>query len=149
MATTHVGHEGDIPVDALDGAVEEYPREKLYLIVFVILFAITAVEVATYFLTDFPLFKAPALAPTLVLLAAVKFGIVAQVYMHLRFDKPVLRVIFYSALALALAVYLAVMTIFRLWWPDAHMVCQSSPQFPTEAQIPVQVGCPPAVTNAH
>jgi heme/copper-type cytochrome/quinol oxidase subunit 4 len=149
MATTHVHHEGDIPVDALDGAVEEYPREKLYLIVFVILFAITFVEVMTYFLTDFPLFKAPALVPTLLLLAAIKFGIVAQVYMHLRFDKPVLRVIFYSALALAIVVYIAVMTIFRLWWPDAQMVCQSAPQFPTESQIPAESPCPPAVTGAH
>src|SRR6516165_495693 len=140
MATTQVHHDGDIPVDSLDRAVEEYPQELRYLIVFGILFVITFVEVMTYFLTDFPLFKAPALVPTLLLLAAIKFIMVAQYFMHLRYDKPVLRVIFYSALVLAIVVYLAVMTIFRLWWPDAHMVCQSSPQFPTEAQIPVQVG---------
>ena len=144
-ATTH--HEGDIPVNALDGAAEEYPREVRYLIVFGILFAITFVEVITYFLTDFPLFKAPALVPTLLLLAAVKFILVAQYFMHLRFDKPVLRVIFYSALVLAIAVYIAVMTIFRLWWPSAQMVCESSPHFPTESQIPVSTVCPPSVGN--
>jgi hypothetical protein len=72
---------------------------------------------------------------------------VAQVFMHLRFDKKVLSVIFYSGLILALAVYIAVMTIFRLWWPSSHMICQSAPEFPKEANIPVEVGCPPAVGN--
>jgi cytochrome c oxidase subunit 4 len=147
MAATQTHHEGDIPTNVLDGAVEEYPRELKYLIVFAILFVITGVEVLTYFLTDFPLFKDGALVPTLIILAAVKFILVAQYFMHLRFDKPVLRVIFYSALVLAIAVYIAVMTIFRLWWPHAHMTCQSSPQFPTASAPPPQTVCPPTVGN--
>jgi heme/copper-type cytochrome/quinol oxidase subunit 4 len=147
MATTHPHRDGDIPVDVLDGAVKEYPKEKLYLITFGVLFAITVVEVATYFLTGFPLFKAPALVPTLLLLAAIKFFLVAYIFMHLRFDKRVLTVIFYAALILAITVYIAVMTIFRLWWPSAHMVCESNPQFPIETQIQPQTVCPPIVGN--
>src|SRR5690242_5876405 len=147
MATTQPHHEGDVPVDVLDGAVKEYPREVLYLITFGILFAITGVEVLTYFATDFFLFQGLWLVVTLVLLGGIKFVMVAQVFMHLRFDKKVLSVVFYSGLILAIAVYIAVMTIFRLWWPSSHMVCQSAPEFPKEANVPVEVGCPPSVSN--
>jgi len=143
MATTHVHREGDVPVDVLDGAVKEYPKDKLYLINFAVLFAITVAEVLTYFLTDFPLFKAPFLVPTLLILGAIKFFLVAYIFMHLRFDKKVLSVIFYSGLVLAIAVYIAILTVFRVWWPADHMICQSSPEFPKEAPVQAHTVCPP------
>lgn len=144
MSTTEQTHwEGPVPTAALDGAIHEYPKDKLYLLTFAVLFAITVVEVATYFLTDFPLFRGGALVPTLLLLAAVKFFLVAYIFMHLRFDKKLLTVVFYSGLVLAVLVYVAVMTMFRLWWPDNHMVCESSPQLSrAESMVKSQTVCP-------
>ena len=48
---------------------------------------------------------------------AVKFFTVAYVFMHLRFDKRILTVVFYAGLGLAVVVYVAVMTILNLWYP--------------------------------
>ncbi|MEZ5145360.1 MAG: cytochrome C oxidase subunit IV family protein [Acidimicrobiales bacterium] len=117
MAATHEHHpQAKVPTEVLDGAVKEYSRDRLYVIVAVVLTAITAVEVSTYYLTD--IFKDRFLVATLLILAAVKFFLVAYVFMHLRFDKKVLTTIFYAGIALALALYLCVLTVFRYWTPD-------------------------------
>jgi len=130
--------EEPVPTSALDGAVHEYSRDKTYVVIFLILFAITVVEVLTYFLADFVLFKDPWLVPTLLLLGAVKFWIVAGWFMHLRFDKKILQWLFYSGLILAILVYIAVLTMFRVWWPQSHAICESVPEYP---------GRPPAAST--
>ena len=56
----------------------------------------------------------------LLILMAVKFFIVASIFMHLRFDKPILTRIFYSGLAVAVLAYLAVLTTLRIWYPGSH-----------------------------
>ena len=56
----------------------------------------------------------------LLILMAVKFFTVAYIFMHLRFDKPILTRLFYSGLILAVAVYVAVLSMFRIWWPGSH-----------------------------
>lgn len=118
MAGTHEHHpQAKVPTQVLDGAVEEYSRDRVYVLTAVILTAITVVEVATYYLSDFPLFKEPFLVPTLLLLGAIKFFIVAYIFMHLKFDKRVLTTIFYSGIVLALFLYLCVLTVFRFWTP--------------------------------
>jgi len=43
----------------------------------------------------------------LLVLAAIKFSMVAMFFMHLRFDKPVVRRLFVSGLVLAILVYIA------------------------------------------
>jgi cytochrome c oxidase subunit 4 len=113
-----------VPTQALDGAVEEYPRDKLYVQVAIILAAITAVEVATYAAPDFPFWSwggdsNAGLISILLILMAVKFGMVAWFFMHLKWDKPILWRVFLSGLLLALAVYVAVMFMFRLFSPDS------------------------------
>jgi hypothetical protein len=40
--------------------------------------------------------------------------------MHLRFDKKILTVAFYSGLVLAVLVYVGVLCMFRIWWPGSH-----------------------------
>lgn len=143
MATTQSHWEGEVPTSQLDGAVKDYSKDIGYLIIFFILFGITVVEVLTYFFTDFPLFKGHFLVPTLLILAAIKFWLVAQRFMHLHFDKRILSVIFYSGLVLAICVYIAVLTIFRIWWPDHHFVCNSSPQLvKSESLVQSQTVCP-------
>jgi len=118
MAATHEHHpQAKVPTEVLDGAVEEYSRDRLYVLVALILTVITAVEVATYYLADFPLFKEPFLIPTLLFLAAIKFFLVAYIFMHLKFDRKILTTAFYAGIALALFLYIAVLTIFRYWTP--------------------------------
>ena len=60
------------------------------------------------------------LITVLLLLMAVKFWTVAYFFMHLRFDKPILTRVFYSGVLLAVLVYVAVMSMFLLWWPGRH-----------------------------
>ena len=113
MATTHVA----------DAHVEDDPdahpnREKQYVIIALILAGLTVIEVLTY--SNPGLFggHGPFIIPTLLFLMAIKFWMVVGFFMHLRFDKKLLTVVFYSGLALAVAVYCAVLTIFRFWGND-------------------------------
>lgn len=113
-----------VPTDVLDGAVEEYPRDKLYVQVAVILAAITAVEIATYAVPEFPLWHWGSdsnigLISFLMILMVVKFAMVAWFFMHLKWDKPILWRVFLSGIVLALGVYIAVMMMFRLFTPES------------------------------
>jgi cytochrome c oxidase subunit IV len=112
----------DVPVSPsrLDGAIEAYPREKVYVMTAIVLAVLTAIEVCTYLFPTFPAWHfgdTDSVTFVLLFLMAVKFFIVAYIFMHLRFDRRVLTVIFYSGLGLAVVVYLAVMTILNLWYP--------------------------------
>lgn len=120
--TTHFGEQ---PVDTavLDGAVEDYPSDKRYIYVAIFLAAVTVVEVLTYVMEDFPLWgwgDGKGLVFALLLMMGVKFWTVAWYFMHLKWDSRLLTTVFYAGLVLAVLVYLAVMTVFRLWWPGAH-----------------------------
>jgi cytochrome c oxidase subunit 4 len=55
-----------------------------------------------------------------MLLMAVKFWTVAYFFMHLKFDKPILTRVFYAGVILAFAVYVAVLTMFKVWYPGRH-----------------------------
>jgi cytochrome c oxidase subunit IV len=110
----------EIPTQLLDGAVKEYSRDKVYVLTALVLGLITVVEVMTYSHPDFLLWKGDNLKiGVLLLLMAVKFFIVAYIFMHLKFDKPILTWAFYTGLALAVLVYLAVMVTFRMFSPES------------------------------
>jgi cytochrome c oxidase subunit 4 len=130
-----------IPTQVLDGAVEEYPRDKLYVITAVFLAVITAIEILVSELPDFPLWSwggdsNAGVITLLMLLMAIKFFSVAYVFMHLKWDKPLLGRVFYSGLALAVIVYIAVMFMFRIFSAGDH---DSQPQ-----NIPFAPGAPAA-----
>ena len=99
------------------GKLPEHRAETVETIGLAIL---TGIEVCTYL---FPKFQAwywqgtDGVTFVLLLLMAVKFFTVAYVFMHLKFDKRVLTVIFYSGLSLAVVVYVAVLTILNVWYP--------------------------------
>ncbi len=109
-----------IPTEVLDGAVKEYSRDKIYVLTALFLGAITVIEVLTYAAPDFPLWADSLLVPVLMILMAVKFFTVLYIFMHLRFDKKILTYFFYSGLVLAVLVYIAVLSAFRIWWPGEH-----------------------------
>jgi hypothetical protein len=110
-----------IPTEVLDGAVKEYSRDKVYVLTALFLGAVTVVEVLTYAAPDFFLWPNNDMKIfVLLLLMAVKFFTVAYIFMHLRFDKKILTYFFYAGLTLAVLVYIAVLSMFRIWFPGRH-----------------------------
>lgn len=109
-----------VPTNVLDGAVKEYSRDKVYVLTALVLAAITVVEVFTYAFPDFPVWADNMVIPVLLILMAVKFWIVGYIFMHLRFDKKLLTWAFYSGFILAVAVYVALLCMMRIWWPGSH-----------------------------
>jgi cytochrome c oxidase subunit 4 len=101
-----------IPREALDGATHDYPADLNYWMIALVLGLFTAVEVSTY---SFPDFWATVLVPTLLVLMALKFWIVTFFFMHLRFDKNFLTVLFYAGLGLAATVYLVMLGTFEFF----------------------------------
>ena len=112
----------EIPTDLLDGAVREYSKDKVYVLTALVLGLITVVEVLTYAIPDFPAWDHDngLLIPVLLILMAIKFWIVGYIFMHLRFDKPILTRLFYAGLITAVLVYLAMLSMFRIWYPGSH-----------------------------
>ena len=75
-----------------------------------ILAALTAIEVSTYYVDFGPLFM-----PTLFVLMTVKFIVVVSYFMHLKFDNKLFSYLFYTGLILALAVYIGALSTFKFF----------------------------------
>jgi len=101
--TTHT------PSDALhsDNPVAEghHPSEGQYVVIAGILAVLTGVEVTLSYLKIGG--SQGITNGALLVLAAIKFAMVAMFFMHLRFDKPVVRRLFVTGLVLAILVYIA------------------------------------------
>lgn len=101
MATDTIkADEGTHPADA--EASHHHPTERQYVIIALILGAITAVEVALYYVDTGALN-----VPLLLILAAAKFIVVVGYFMHLKFDSRLFRNLFITGLILAILVYAA------------------------------------------
>ena len=106
MADTH--HEGGHPAEHGHAAEHAHPGAKEYLAIATVLVVITAIEVAVFYV---PQLKG-ILVPTLLLLSAVKFGLVAAFYMHLKFDHRMFTWLFVLPMLLATFVILALIYLF-------------------------------------
>ena len=118
MTVTHEGSTDTEYEAATDGAHHEHhPSDGLYWKVGLILGAITAAEVGTYFITDDPYSHdlAPLLIGSLILMMILKFVTIGAYFMHLKFDNRLFRNVFVSGLVLAIGVYLAMLTTFEFW----------------------------------
>lgn len=111
MSTTDL-HVDETPGegDVADHDHADHPSDWLYVQIFIILFVITAAEVATYFVD-----LGPWLLPSLMVMMVAKFALVALFFMHLRFDHKLFSWVFVAGLALAVAVYIATLTTFEYW----------------------------------
>lgn len=104
--------------DAPDAPVEhvehEHPSDWQYIKIALILAVLTAIEVFTYFQSVHRMGDA-ALYVLLTVLMVLKFIYVVAWFMHLKFDSVLFKRIFITGIALALGVYLIMLTAFRIW----------------------------------
>lgn len=86
-----------------------HPTPKMYWIIALILAAVTAVEIAIPYYEVFD----PIKVPGLLLLGAVKFGIVVAFFMHLRYDRPLFRSLFLVGVFGSLPLFIVVLLTFN------------------------------------
>jgi cytochrome c oxidase subunit 4 len=91
-----------------------HPSDAQYILIAAILAAITALEVATYYLEFFKT-NFVALLIALIPMMIVKFAIVAAFFMHLKFDNKLFRRIFITGILLATFVYMIVLFSFHVF----------------------------------
>ncbi len=112
--TTHTDEHGPHGAkhDAGGGspAGHTHPGARRYLEIAFVLAILTAIEVAVFYT---PQFRA-VLVPVLLVLSAVKFALVVLFYMHLKFDHKVFSGFFIAPLALAMAVMVSLLFLFRV-----------------------------------
>lgn len=93
------------------GHVARHPSPKEYIRIAIILGAITAAEVAIYYV-DW-LHENGLLIPLLFFFAVIKFTLVVLWFMHLRFDSRTYARFFVMGLAGAITLFLILLMIFR------------------------------------
>ena len=97
-----------------DGEGHAHPSDWAYVKIAVVLGAVTAVEVFTYFRTV--LNWGAFLVPSLIFMMILKFYLVATWFMHLRFDSKLFGRLFSAGLTLAVVVYMATLAAFEFWF---------------------------------
>jgi cytochrome c oxidase subunit 4 len=81
-----------------------------YVRIALILAAITALEVSTYYVDFGPFFM-----PSLMIMMVVKFLMVVSYFMHLKFDNRLFSWLFYAGLILAIIVYVVALSTFKFF----------------------------------
>ena len=104
------GHDHDHDHDPHEAAHHAHPTWKFYVLIGVILTVVTLVEVAIFYI---PQIK-PILIPTLAVLSLAKFMTVVLFYMHLKFDSPIFRRVFFAPLFLAVLVVTGLVILFKV-----------------------------------
>lgn len=102
-----VEHEHAIPPGPHEHV---HPKDSLYIIIALILAALTALEVMTYYIDFGKLFL-----PTLLVLMTVKFLLVVLFFMHVKFDAPIFGRFFWTGVILAVLVYVATLATFQVF----------------------------------
>jgi len=97
--------------DAPGGHGETGHSDMVYVKVFVLLVVLTAFEVALSYSHI-----GRAFIPILAVVMVLKFGIVVSYFMHLRYERTsAFGRLFMTGLFLAIVVYIAMLTTFRVW----------------------------------
>jgi cytochrome c oxidase subunit 4 len=97
----HGGHEGDHG---------HHPTAKLYVMIGLLLTAITALEVSAYYIPAWE--GSPIYVPSMLLLSAIKFIVVVMFYMHLKYDHKLFRALFTGPFVIAFATLFGLMFLF-------------------------------------
>lgn len=93
-----------------------HPTAGVYAKVGLVLFVLTALEVAAYEVAHRPgslgTLLQPILVPVLLLLSAAKFALVAMYYMHLKQDSKLFSGLFVFPLIIAAVVIVSLIALF-------------------------------------
>jgi cytochrome c oxidase subunit 4 len=89
------------------GAEHAHASVWTYVTIAIVLTAVTGLEFAVLYIRALT----PILVPLLLVLSAGKFALVVLFFMHLRYDKPLLTVLFGAPLLIAVAVVVIMMTL--------------------------------------
>jgi cytochrome c oxidase subunit 4 len=98
----------EIDVHAM-GEMHEHPTWREYKWVALVLGLITVVEVWVYYT---PFSKSAFFVPALLIMSAVKFGIVVLFYMHLKYDHKLFKALFTGPLMIAMATLISLLFLF-------------------------------------
>lgn len=93
------------------GAHEHGMTDAGYIKIALILAAITALEVSTYYIDFGPFFM-----PSLIAMMVAKFVMVVSYFMHLKFDSKIFSFLFYSGLVLGIGVYVGALATFKFFF---------------------------------
>lgn len=96
---TMVEHEDEL---------HEHPEPRKYVFIAIVLAVVTAIEVGLYYI-ELP---AAFLVGILLFFALIKFILVAQWFMHLKFDNRLFKMLFVTGLITALVVFSVVLILF-------------------------------------
>jgi cytochrome c oxidase subunit IV len=89
-------------------AEDHHPGSAVYLLVAVVLIILTAMEIGVFYAP----FLQVWLVPLLIILAILKFILVAGFYMHLKYDSSVFTTLFAFPLLLAMMICGSLMLLF-------------------------------------
>ena len=101
-------HATEHPVGGAHAVEEHHPQAPTYITVAIILTILTAFEIGVFYTP----FLQVILVPLLIILAILKFILVAAFYMHLHFDSRVFSALFIFPLGLAALIVLSLMLLF-------------------------------------
>ena len=111
---THAAHGPE--AQGLDPHEKSHPGPGVYIKIGVVLFVLTALEVAAYEVAHRPgslgTLLQPILIPVLLLLSAAKFALVAMYYMHLKQDSKLFSGLFVFPLIIAAVVIVSLIALF-------------------------------------
>ena len=119
MTDTAAGAEAQVAEEAAAPETPEtphaphHPTEKQYVVVALVLAAVTAVEVAVYY-TAIP---KHLMTGMFLVMSAIKFSVVVLWFMHLRFDSRVFRRLFVTGLLLAIGVFVIYLSTLHFYNP--------------------------------
>ena len=94
----------------VSGEVHHHPSPATYIKVGAILTAITIWEVWAYYIPS--IVASRVFVPMLLVLSALKFGIVVAFYMHLKYDHRLFRVLFTGPLLIAALTGISLLFLF-------------------------------------
>jgi cytochrome c oxidase subunit IV len=107
VARGELGHALEPAPGLLPGEVRPHPSPFKYVVIAVILVVVTAIEVGISYLEgDIP---DGLIVTLLLLLAIIKFAMVAAYYMHLQTDRPIFRRFFVLGVIAACMLYAIVL----------------------------------------
>ena len=93
-------------------AEQGHASVKTYVLIGLILTAITAAEVAIFYIPAIA--ETAWLAPVLIVMSAAKFAIVVMFYMHLKYDHRIFSTAFFAPMVLAVGVVISLILLFRV-----------------------------------